>query len=166
MRKFVFQLYIPGGIHVPQGHNYCLTLGISGNIQFTETGDRNGNVTIQQSFNGVRQEIGFSSGSGDYIFVNAVMWQGGSPPGDGSTVRFSYIYLSQFIVFCILAVVGIISSVVYILVILIKWKHGAINSNTPLLTLTTLIGEFCVIKVAQVALKVVLVARKVSIGHL
>ena len=126
-------------------------LGISGNITFTESGDRLGNVSIQQSFSGVRQDIGLSSGFNDYIFVNAVTWQGGSPPGDGSTVRFSYIYLSQFIVFSILAVVGILSSVVYILVILIKWRHGAINSNTPLLTLTTLIGELCVIKVVLVA---------------
>lgn len=114
---------------------------------FTETGDRTGNVSLQQSFGGVRVEIGFSSGTNDYVFVNGVTWRGGIPPGDGSTVRFSYIYLSQFIVFSILAVAGVTSSVVYILVTLIKWKHGAISSNTPLLTLTTLIGEFiCYIK--------------------
>ena len=145
MRKFVFQLYIPRDTIIVS------LLGISGNVQFTESGDRLGNVSIQQSFTGIRKEIGLSSGISDYIFVNAVMWQGGSTPGDGSTVRFSYIYLSQFIVFSILAVAGILSSVVYILVILIKWKHGAISSNTPLLTLTTLIGEFCAIKVVLVA---------------
>ncbi|KAI6654168.1 gamma-aminobutyric acid (GABA) type B receptor [Oopsacas minuta] len=115
--------------------------GTTGRINFTRTGDRQGGIILEQSFNGVRYRVGNSSGYTNEIFVDNVTWPGGVTPADGSTVRFSYITLAQFIVFTCFAVIGIVSSIVYIVIMLIKWKHGAISSNTPLLTLTTLIGS-------------------------
>ena len=114
--------------------------GLTGEIQFTVEGSRFTDVDINQFLNGVRVPIGNSSGNDSGISISSIKWPGGTVPNDGSQEQSSLISLPQFIVFSCFSAVGIVLSAVYIAIVLIRWKHGAINSNTPILTLTTLIG--------------------------
>ena len=114
-------------------------------MYFTATGDRLTNVIISQSMDGVRHPIGNSSGNDTGIFISGIKWPGGTVPNDGSQEQNSFISLAQFLVFSCIAAIGAGLSVVYIVIILIRWKHGAISSNTPLLTLATLIGTYTVV---------------------
>ena len=97
-------------------------------------------MIIDQSINGARVTIGKSSGNDSGISISGIKWPGGRPPNDGSQELNSFISLAQFIVFSCLAAGGTALSIVYIVIMLLRWNHGAISSNTPLLTLTTLSG--------------------------
>ena len=120
-----------------------LNIGTTGTIKFTEGGDRFADVIIDQYRSGLRRVVGTSSGDGLEInLTDALDWPGDGPPSDGSQVRPSFISLAQFIIFLVIALIGVVTSSVFIAITIVKWKHKAISCNTPLLTITTLFGRF------------------------
>lgn len=122
-------------------------LGVSGNVSFSERGDRIARTMIEQFQNGVYKTIGFfDTLANNMTLVGQVEWSlTGKPPADRTIIKISFKTISTSLYFGSMAVsaVGIICALLLVLFNFKFRKYRYIEMSYPMANNFMLLG--CII---------------------
>ncbi|XP_070555926.1 gamma-aminobutyric acid type B receptor subunit 2-like [Ptychodera flava] len=115
--------------------------GVSGPVSFTETGDREGLINIEQLQDGEEVVVGIYFPQMETMETKLrwdmgsqpVKWKGGQPPKDATTIVEEYqrIPVLYIIIFASLAGVGVLLALALLIFTLRYWRRSCISKAAP-----------------------------------